>query len=132
MSDKLDLIEIVKEALAEGEEFDRQMEAAGWTMTRDIHLLAFLEVFASGLPEGSRFFIRGGLLFKDGELLHWNHPTMPIVVTTWSDIWLPPVHEVVDGLWGEVVEFALKQPDRFRAAVRSVQEVDLAFDTCPL
>src|SRR4051794_21832245 len=131
MGENHDLLESLRGALAEGEQFDRDMRAAGWTMTRDIHLLAFLEVYASGMPEGSQFTVRGGRLFRGGELVHREHLDMPIKVLPYDEIWLPPVPEITDDLWAKVAQLALEQPDHFRAAVQSIHEADLAFDCCP-
>lgn len=131
MGEGHDLLELMREGLAEGERLDRDMVAAGWRLTRDIYLRAFLELAAAGLPDWSRFFIRGGRLFGGGELLHQQHPDMPIWFTAWDDIWLPPALEVTEALWQEVVRLALEHPDRFHAALKSIQEADLAFDTCP-
>lgn len=131
MEERPNLIERLREGLAEGERFDRQMEAAGSTLTRNIHLRALLELFASGMPEGSQFIVRGGRLFGGGDLLHEQHPDLPIKVMAYGDIWLPPSQEITDDLWAEVAQLALVQPERFREAVQSIQEADLAFDTCP-
>lgn len=130
MSGDLDLLKLMEEALSEGEEFDRQMISAGWTMTRDIQLRAFLQLSAERLPEGSRFFIRGGHLIRGGELVHRQHST-PIVVTKCDNVWLPPIAEVVNDIWAEVTALARAQPESFQAAVQGMLDVDLAFNTCP-
>ncbi|HYF86185.1 hypothetical protein [Azospirillum sp.] len=131
MSGDLDLFKVMKEALAEGEEFDRQMMSAGWTMTRDIRLRAFLQLSAERLPEGSRFFIRDGNFFRGGELVHRQH-SMPIVVTKCDNVWLPPIPEIVSDIWDEVAALARAQPQAFQAAVQGILDVDLAFETYPL
>jgi len=131
MDEKPDLIERLREGLADGEKFDRDMMAAGWRLTRDVYLRAFLQLFEAGLPEGSSFFVRGGRLFGGGQLVHHQHPEMSVRVTPWDDIWLPPVPEVVDDLWKEVARLASEHPERVRQAVWGIEQADRAFNTCP-
>ena len=37
------LLDALREGLVEGERFEHEMEAAGWRLTRNVHLRAFLD-----------------------------------------------------------------------------------------
>ena len=123
----------LRQGLAERERFEQEMEAAGWRLTHDVHLRAFLELVADGLPVDSNFFLRGGLLRASGELVHQDHPDLPIKRAALDDVWLPPwPPEIMKEFWAEVIRLALRNPEGFREAVQIISETDLGFNIYPL
>ncbi|WP_144428137.1 hypothetical protein [Azospirillum thiophilum] len=109
------------------------MEAAGWRLTRDLHLRAFLELVAGGLPDGSPFSLRGECPSLGGELVHHDYPDLPVRRAALDDVWLPPwPPEIMNELWSEVIQLALRHPEKFREAVQTISETDLDFNLYPL
>lgn len=127
------LLDALRQGLAERERFEREIEAAGWRLTRDLHLRAFLELVADGLPGYSNFSLRGDPLRAGGELVHHDYPDLPVRRAALDDVWLPPwPPEIMDELWTEVIQLALRYPEKFREAVQTISETDLDFNLYPL
>ncbi|AIB12263.1 hypothetical protein ABAZ39_09665 [Azospirillum argentinense] len=127
------LLDALREGLVGRERFEHEMEAAGWRLTRDLHLRAFLELVAGGLPDGSPFSLRGECPSLGGELVHHDYPDLPVRRAALDDVWLPPwPPEIMDELWSEVIRFALRYPEKFREAVQTISETDLDFNLYPL
>ena len=131
MDSGCDLLQLLREALAEGEAFDASLREAGWHSTRDVNLRAFLWLVSGSMPHWSDFFIKDGELFRGGELVYRRHPNMPIKVMAYEEIWLPPSQTVVNKLWADVARLASEQPNRFLAALLNNQEVDDAYNVWP-
>jgi hypothetical protein len=133
MSNNNLLMDALRHGLAERERFEREMEAAGWRLTHDVHLRAFLELVAGDLPDGSPFSLRGERPSLCGELVHHDYPDLPVRRAALDDVWLPPwPPEIMDELWSEVIQLALRYPEKFREAVQTISETDLDFNLYPL
>ena len=126
-----DLFQLLREALAEREALDASLREAGWHSTRDVNLRAFLWLVSGSMPHWADFFIKGGELFRGGELVYQLHPNMPIKVTAYEEIWLPPSQEVVNNLWADVARLASEQPTRFSATLLNNQKVNDAYNVWP-
>jgi len=130
MTDRL--WDALRQGLAERERFEQEMEAAGWRLTHDVHLRAFLSFVPDGLPGDSKFSLRGSPLRAGDELIHRDYPDLPIKRAALDDVWLPPwPPEITEEFWMEVVRLALWEPVRFQQKVQEIEEVDLQFNISP-
>lgn len=119
--------------LLKREQFEREMKAAGWRLTRNVHLRAFLELVAEGLPDGSPFSLRGECPSLGGELVHHDYPDLPVRRAALDDVWLPPwPPEIRDEFWSEVIRFAVWEPEVFQQKVQEIESIDMEFNIYPL